>query len=204
MKAFFEARRPHNGLSYEEYLSRWECEQDAEPSGDMSPKERKMLHYKKYNFERTQAVHRAYTPSDELRSALDDLDEPQLWMVLTEPWCGDSAYNLPVIAEADAVSEAVTLRILYRDENLDIMDQYLTDGGRSIPKLVAFDEEGNEQFTWGPRPEPVRAAREALLDEGIEGVELIQRLIEQYEDGKWNTVDTELAELLRSLETVST
>lgn len=163
-----------------------------------------MLHYKKYNFERTQAVHRAYTPSDELHAALADLDAPQLWMVLTEPWCGDSAYNLPVIAEAATTSDEVTLRILYRDENLDIMDQYLTNGSRSIPKLVAFDEDGDVLFTWGPRPEPVRAARDALLDEGAEGAELIQHLLERYEAGDWKTVDAELAEALRSREAIST
>jgi hypothetical protein len=47
----------------------------------------------------------------------------------------------------------ITLRILLRDNNLDIMDAYLTNGGRSIPKLIAFDAKFDKVFfTWGPRP----------------------------------------------------
>jgi len=203
MKAFFEAQRPHHGLSYDEYLARWKREQDVEPSADMSKKERKMLHYKQYNFERTQHVHDAYTPSDALRTAAERIEAPQLWMVLTEPWCGDSAYNLPVIAEAAALSDHVTLRILHRDDNLDIMDQYLTGGGRSIPKLVAFDDDGTELFTWGPRPAPIRAHRQDLLDEGVDGAALIQQLLDRYEDEGWKDVDAELTEVLQSVETVS-
>ena len=203
MKAFFEAQRPHDGLSYEEYLTQWAHEIDEEPSADMSKTERKVLHYKRYNYERSQDVHEAYTPSEALWTAMEHVEEPQLWMVLTEPWCGDSAYNLPIIAEAAALSDRVTLRILYRDENLDIMDQYLTDGGRSIPKLVAFDEDGHELFTWGPRPAPMREQRQALLDDGLDGAALIRELLDRYEDGGWEAVDTELVHALRARHTVS-
>lgn len=203
MKAFFDANRPHNGLPYEDYLTRWEREQDAGPTAAMSKRERKMLHYKKYNYQRTQAVHDAYVPSDALRDALSTLDEPQLWMVLTEPWCGDSAYNLPVIAEAAAAADAVTLRILYRDENLDIMDQYLTDGGRSIPKLVAFREDGKELFTWGPRPSDLRTYRQQLIADEVGGKDVVRRLLDRYEEGAWKQVDDELIAALQSIEAVS-
>jgi hypothetical protein len=203
MKAFFEANRPHDGLTYEEYLTRWEREQDAAPTAAMSKKERKMLHYKKYNYQRTQAVHDAYAPSDALRGALKALDAPQLWMVLTEPWCGDSAYNLPVIAEAADVADAVTLRILYRDQNLDIMDQYLTDGGRSIPKLVAFHENGQELFTWGPRPGDLQAFRQQLIAQDVSGKDVVQRLLDRYEEGAWQQVDDELVAALQSAEAIS-
>jgi len=203
MKAFFEAERPHDGWSYADYLDHWEQEKDTPLTAEMDAKERKMIHYKKYNYDRSQDVHAAYEPSGELRAALNAIDEPQLWMVLTETWCGDSAYNLPVIAEAAASSDRVTLRILPRDENLDIMDQYLTGGSRSIPKLVAFDEKGRELFTWGPRPEDVRALREELLEEGLDGMALIQKLLDRYEDGAWQAVDAELATAIRSAELVS-
>ena len=203
MQAFFEAQRPHNGSTYEEYLADWQAEVSGGVTADMSKRERKIFHYTAYNVDRSEHVHAAYTPSDALRRALQSIETPQLWMVLTEPWCGDSAYNLPVVAEAAACTDAVTLRILPRDENLDIMDQYLTEGGRSIPKLVAFGLDGQELFTWGPRPAPLQAYRQQLIQEGVAGREVVQHLIDRYEDGAWRTVDEELAQALVSAAPVS-
>lgn len=203
MKAFLEAERPQQGWTYDAYLARWREAASQQPTSDMDKMERKMLHYKKYNLDRTRAVHAEYEPSEALRSAVQQIDEPQLWMVLTEPWCGDSAYNLPIIAEAAALNDRIALRILPRDENLDIMDQYLTHGGRSIPKLVAFDGEGHEVFSWGPRPDELQAYRESLRDEGLDGMEVARRLIERYEDGAWHAVDAELTEAIRAGQAVA-
>jgi hypothetical protein len=79
---------------------------------------------------------------------------PQDWWVITEGWCGDSAQCLPIIEKmAEASNGKVTLHIILRDENPQIMDQYLTNGtSRSIPILAAFDKEGKFLFKWGPRP----------------------------------------------------
>lgn len=77
----------------------------------------------------------------------------QHWLVITEAWCGDSAQNLPYLAKMAEVSEGnIQLEIILRDENPLWIDDYLTNGGRSIPKLISFDESQNELFTWGPRP----------------------------------------------------
>ena len=203
MLPFFEAERPHDEFTYDAYLKRWKEEKDVSLTADMDSKERKLVHYKRYNYERSQAVHAAYETSGALRDALDGITEPQFWMVLTETWCGDSAYNLPVIAEAATRSPHVTLRILLRDDNPDIMDRYLTDGSRSIPKLVAFDEQGNELFTWGPRPERLRALRSELIAEEYGSKEVISRLLERYEDGAWKEVDRELTEAIQSAQPIA-
>jgi hypothetical protein len=204
MSDFFQSQRPHDGWTYDEYMTHWKDEVADGISADMGKSERKMLHYKQYNLERTAQVHAAYSPSQTLQQALQAIEAPQLWMVLTEPWCGDSAYNLPVIAEAAATSDHVSLRILPRDENLDIMDQYLTNGGRSIPKLVGFSAEGEELFTWGPRPADLQSLRQQLVDDGVEGSAVVQRLIDRYEEeGAWRAVDEELAEVLAAAPAVS-
>ncbi len=197
MPDFFDDRRPHNGLSYDAYRAHWRTEKDASPE-DPDPDERRMLHFLNYNWERQAHVHEEYTPSDDLRDALDRLDESQLWMVLTEPWCGDSAFLLPVIAEAAALSDEVTLRILLRDENLDVMDQYLTDGSRSIPKMAAFSDDGTERFVWGPRPEGARERYAELNEEYDDKMQVIEDLVAYYEDGGWREADAELAEAIRS------
>ena len=197
MASFFDERRPHNGLTYDAYRSDWKARADA-PLADKDKEARKMAHYLRYNWSRQQHVHDAYQPSDALRNVLDALETPQVWMVLTEPWCGDSAFVLPVIAEAASCSDDVTLRILPRDENLDIMDQYLTGGSRSIPKLVVFTEDGNELFDWGPRPEPAAEYYARLKEEKDSKDAIVQSLIAHYEDGGWHAVETELVEALRT------
>ena len=130
MKEFFEQRRPHDGLTYDQYLAYWQEQMDRSMK-DLDRDERKMMHYYRYNWERSEQVMAEYEPSDALREAVQAIDEPQLWMVITEPWCGDSAFNLPVVVQAAELHDDVEVRILLRDDHLDVMDQYLTGGSRS-------------------------------------------------------------------------
>jgi hypothetical protein len=197
MKKFFAERRPHEGLSYDAYRDLWTEQKEASAEGK-DKSERKMLHYLNYNWERQRQVHEAYSRSDDLQEAVEAISEPQLWMVLTEPWCGDSSFLLPVIAEAAALNDAVTLRILLRDDNLDIMDQYLTDGSRSIPKLVAFSEDGTELFTWGPRPEGAAKRYAELRETYDDKQQQIAKLVEYYDNGGWKEVDEELTAALHT------
>jgi hypothetical protein len=185
-------RRAQDGLSYDAYRAHWRDQKDVSPTGK-DPDARRELHFLNYNWERQAHVHEVYTPSEDMRDAVTGIDAPQRWVVLTEPWCGDSAFLLPVIAEAADLSDAVTLRILLRDDHLDVMDQYLTDGSRSIPKLVAFSDEGTELFTWGPRPEGARQRFAALREEYDDKMKVIEELVAYYEDGGWREADAELA-----------
>jgi hypothetical protein len=81
------------------------------------------------------------------------------WLVLTEAWCGDAAQNIPFMAKLAEQSPLINLKLLLRDENLDLMDQYLTNGGRGIPKLIVLNDKNEVVGDWGPRPE---AAQEIL------------------------------------------
>ena len=199
MPDFFDEGRPHDGLHYDDYRDDWKRQAEEDLPTGADPSERRMHHYLNYNWDRQADVHEAYTPSETLQSAVEAIDAPQLWTVLTEPWCGDSAFLLPVIAEAAALSDQVTLRILLRDDNLDIMDQYLTGGSRSIPKLVAFSDDGEELFAWGPRPEGARRRFAALKEQYDDKTELIAELLEYYDDGGWQEADEELAGAIRSV-----
>jgi Sec-independent protein translocase protein TatA len=147
---FFEEKIPENGLTYGEYIHNWEKEISAFKVEDASEKEKKNNEYKKLNLQRTRRVEKQYKVSSELKEALKTIDEEQLWMVITENWCGDSAQNLPIIAKIAGESPMINFKIIARDSHLNIIDNFLTNGTRSIPKLVAFDKNGNELFQWGP------------------------------------------------------
>lgn len=196
-------RLADDGLSYDDYRAHWRTQKAQSPKGQ-DPDARKMIHYLNYNWERQGHVHDAYTPSDALAAAVASIEAPQTWMVLTEPWCGDSAFLLPVIAEAAGQTDAVSLRILLRDDHLDVMDQYLTDGSRSIPKLVAFGEDGTELFVWGPRPASAQERFEELRAQYDDKESMIGAFIEHYEDGGWREADAELAARLDAAVPTST
>jgi hypothetical protein len=72
--------------------------------------------------------------------------------VLTEGWCGDAAQTLPVISKIADESDLITLKIIFRDEHEQLMSQFLTNGGKSIPKLLVLNSQNKVLNTWGPRP----------------------------------------------------
>jgi hypothetical protein len=73
-------------------------------------------------------------------------------LVLAEDWCGDASSTIPVVAKLADQVPGLELRVLCRDANPEVMDQYLTHGSRSIPIVIALDEEFRELGHWGPRP----------------------------------------------------
>ncbi len=118
------------------------------------------LHYARLNLQRMRRWDKTFELQEKLQQLLTQLPE-QTWMVITEGWCGDSAQNLPAIVKMAAATQGkIGVRIVLRDENPQIIDQYLTNGSRSIPIVVGFDQEGRQLFRWGPRPE---AAQDLLV-----------------------------------------
>lgn len=90
--------------------------------------------------------------SEETIAAIKSIDTPQKWILITEPWCGDAAHSTPVIYLLSQLNPNIELEIVLRDSS-DLIDSYLTNGGKSIPKLVVRDENNKDLFDWGPRPE---------------------------------------------------
>lgn len=194
MRALTEAFQQAD--TYTSYVEQWRAHL-ATPKKELDKTGRIYQYYALYNQERTASVTEAYEPSVAIQEALGRIELPVRWLVLTEDWCGDSAFSLPIIVALARLTDQVTLRILLRDANLDIMDQYLTNGTRGIPKLIAFDPEtGRELFQWGPRPAELAQAREAWKAEGADGKEITKRGVAWYESGGWRQVEDELLALL--------
>ncbi len=93
---------------------------------------------------------------EDILAELKRIQGPYTWLIITEGWCGDSAQTLPVIARMAAFSGKIDLRLVLRDQMLWLMDQYLTNGSRSIPLLICLDADGKEVFHWGSRPEAIQ------------------------------------------------
>jgi ADP-heptose:LPS heptosyltransferase len=143
------------GISYESYRALIEkLQQQNMTTGDNHSES--LLNYTKLNSQRMSKWDKIFKPNEELVEMLTSIKVPTNWVVLTEAWCGDAAQNLPIIAKLASLNPNISLKLLLRDENMEVMDAYLTNGGRSIPKLIMLDNDLNEIGQWGPRPKPVQ------------------------------------------------
>lgn len=161
----------------------------------------KMVQYTQMNQVRMTRIARTTALLPEVQEALTQLTRSLQWIVLTEAWCGDAAQNVPVLFKiAEASQNKISLKLLLRDENLDLMDQYLTNGTRSIPKLICFDATtGQELGTWGPRPAAAQELYHAFkANPAGTKKELIQNVQLWYARDKTYSMQHEMAQLLRS------
>jgi hypothetical protein len=193
---FFLDKRPHKGMNYSEYIQSV-VNNIAASTGMLSKEEQELLEYKKLNLQRSSRIERTYTVPAELESLIKNIKDKELWMVLTEGWCGDSAQILPYIVKISELNSNIDLKILLRDSNPDIMDLYLTNGTRSIPKLVVFDLEGNELFTWGPRPKVLQMLINGWRSEGIVKPELYEKIHLWYTKNKGSEIESEFIDILK-------
>jgi hypothetical protein len=164
--------------------------------GDLEELEAEQAAFAKLNLHRVDRIQRTWRPSPELAALLTRINRPQIWMALTEPWCGDSAQCLPCLEILAESHSEITIRYLLRDDNLEIMDRYLTDGKRGIPFLVGFDTDGQELFRWGPRPAEAKAVMDAANAEGLEKAAKLEKLHLFYGRNRGRALDGELVDML--------
>ena len=159
------------------------------------------LFYAKLNLQRMKRWDKTFQPRKDVLEIMPTVMH-QDWWVITEGWCGDSAQNLPAIEKmAEASKGKVTLHIVLRDENPQIMDQYLTNGtSRSIPILAAFDKEGKFLFKWGPRPHGAQMLLTAWKNNPAASSfeEFEKELHTWYTQDKGNTLQNEFMRLLQN------
>ncbi len=110
------------------------------------------VEHTKLNYSRIKRILKTTEPLAEVTNTTDCFDDKITWLVIAESWCGDAAQNVPVMQKMAEVNPNINLRVILRDENPDLMNRYLTNGGKSIPILICLDENLNELGTWGPRP----------------------------------------------------
>jgi hypothetical protein len=113
------------------------------------------------NRERFEANERRVELGAEDLESFKRLPRPLNVLVIAEDWCGDVIANFPIIGRIAQESGKLNLRAFLRDQNLDLMDQYLLRGEfRAIPVFVFFDDDFNEIGRFLERPDSVTKLRE--------------------------------------------
>lgn len=118
--------------------------------------------YSELNEVRMNRLEKTIQISEEVKAGLNNLQSNYIWIVISEGWCGDAAQLVPIIHKMAELSDKIDLRIVLRDDNEALMNKFLTNGGKAIPKLLILDAETLTVLSdWGPRPE---GAKNLILD----------------------------------------
>jgi len=150
-----------SSLSYQEYRNLvTQFAADGKTSGNNQTPD--YVNYTKLNESRMHRLDKTMQVVDVVKTYLENLNKKYIWLVISETWCGDAAQILPIINAMVQVSNTIDFRIVLRDTHEDLMNLYLTNGTKSIPKLIIIDRETDEVIAdFGPRPS---GAKQLILE----------------------------------------
>lgn len=158
-----------------------------------------MIEYTKLNNVRMNRIDKTTGINEQVFNSVSTIEKKQLWLVISEPWCGDAANIVPVLSAIAEINDKIDLRIILRDENPEIMDRYLTNGGRAIPMLIIFDSDsGNELAIWGPRPSTLQKIINEMKRKPEYQLEELKKTIQLwYADNKTKDIQEEILSLVK-------
>lgn len=144
--------------------------------------------------------------TESMEEAMNALSGKYLMLAITEGWCGDAAQIIPLVNHLAELSDHLELKLVLREENPDLMDQFLTNGARGIPMIIFLDPDTLEVIThWGPRPAP---AQQMVMDYKADPSPeknydtFNVALHTWYARDKTRTIQAELVRVLRGLEKI--
>lgn len=117
------------------------------------------LDYTRLNRSRMKRWDRQLKLDENLVSRIRRISSPQHWIIITEPWCGDAAHIIPFLVRLAGQNDLISCDIQLRDSPPSLIDGYLTNGTKGIPKFIVRNDSGKDLFNWGPRP---KGAQELL------------------------------------------
>lgn len=168
-------------------------------TGDFMDNNEEILGYTKMNISRMNRGDRTSKISDELTEALQSISQKWIWLVITEGWCGDAAQSVPTLVKMANLNPNIDIKFVLRDEHPDLMDAYLSNGTRSIPKLIVLNAETLEDIgTWGPRPAYAQTMTEDYKkNPTLNYMEYAKQLHKWYAKDKYQSVQQELLSLIQ-------
>ena len=131
-------------ITFEQYVKDLEDEILSDNNLEFKP-------YYELNKKRMERIVNTYRVQEAQMKEFKELNYSGKLLIITEGWCGDAAQSLPVIYRF--FGENMEIKIVYRDQNEDLMNQYLTNGSKSIPIVLILNEHMEVVAHWGPRPE---------------------------------------------------
>lgn len=160
-----------------------------------------LFQYTKLNNQRMKRLDKQTKLHEETLTKAQKINKEFTWLVLTESWCGDAAQTLPVINKFAEANKKIDLKVVLRDENEELMNKFLTNGSKSIPKLIVVDNASLEVVgSWGPRSAKAsKIVTEYKEKHGKIDAQLKTDLQNWYNDDKGTHIEMEMLELIDEL-----
>ncbi|QQS42513.1 MAG: thioredoxin family protein [Acidobacteriota bacterium] len=169
--------------------------EDGKTSGPIQTE--KLAAYTLLNRQRMRRLSKTIVVPDSVKDAAQMADRKRIWLVITEAWCGDAAQAIPAIEAVARLAPNVTTRYILRDEDTGLIDRFLTNGGRSIPKVICLDAETLGILgTWGPRPSAAQEYFAEMKAEGIEKPKAMEQLQRWYNSDRASSILSEFETFL--------
>lgn len=142
-----------NAFTYEGFKAKVQEVVAKGKSTGNKPDDEALANYSKLTYSRIKRLDKTLKLDSAIVDKVKAVTQPTTWIVLTESWCGDAGQTIPVINKLAELNPNIELKLLLRDDNDELMSEFLTNGGKSIPKLIAYDSASKNVIdTWGPRP----------------------------------------------------
>ncbi|WP_223032625.1 thioredoxin family protein [Hanstruepera marina] len=156
------------------------------------------INYTMLNNKRMKRWDKTIKVSDEAKRRLANFSGQVTWLVITESWCGDAAHVVPAINKIAELHNGIDLKLVLRDENEVLMNQFLTNGARAIPKLIMIDKATKEIVsTFGPRPSiATKLVQDYKVEHGVLTPEFKEDLQRWYNADKGQATIEDLLQLL--------
>lgn len=161
-----------------------------------------LINYTKLNDRRMKRWDKTIKVSEEAQRKIMEFNQKSTWLIITESWCGDAAHVIPALNKIAELNSNISLRIVFRDENPELMDNFLTNGGRAIAKVIMIDNETDEVVnTYGPRPsEATSYVNRFKTKHGVLTPEFKEDLQHWYNKNKGQNIIADVTEMLCELQ----
>jgi len=178
------------GIGYDQY--KHQMAEDLLYNADPKIKE-----YINLNQHRMSRVEKTYQVSEALAQQVKRVTHKTYWLILAEHWCGDAAQTLPAFQKVAGLSKGIIdMKLVYRDENPELMEAYLTGESRSIPKLIQLDAHYHVTGIWGPRPNEAQKLVKELKSNPATAATYSTELHKWYAHDKQRALESEILKLV--------
>jgi len=161
-----------------------------------------LLNFSKLNDKRMKRLDKQTKLSLHAASKAKNIAKDFTWLVLTESWCGDAAQTLPLINKFAEANSKIDLKVVLRDENEKLMNQFLTNGSKSIPKLIVIENDSNKVVgSWGPRSKKATEMVAKYKEKhGVIDANFKTELQLWYHSDKGKNIEKEMVDLLEQMQ----
>lgn len=193
----------NGSISYRDYRELVEQLAD-EHSNTGIEKTEALANYTKLNDRRMRRWDKTIKISKETQQKISEFNQKMTLLIITESWCGDAAHVIPALNKMAELNPNIDVKLVLRDENLELMDMFLTKGGRAIPKVIMIDDEtGAVLSTYGPRPSEASSyVNRFIAKNGSLTPEFKEDLQHWYNGDKGQNIINDVIEILSQLEPI--